>query len=270
VRKITRSMQPNMLSVAIFFLAVCVPFSGCKAVRLAVPEPDLRHANTASQEGDIAFARKDFYTALIKYLESVRFNPNSEYVYNKLGIAYSQLTYLQQAAESFEHSIQLNPKYTFAYNNLGSVYFAQKNLKKAEKCFKKAINLKDDEASFYMNLGSLYLEKKKRNKAIAEWRKGLAIDPNVLSKNSSVSLIGGASPSKERHYFMARLLAAEGKTELAIESLKLAINEGFTDIESVRKEHDFDPIRKDERFIDFMEQTDLLIRLKAKVGLPGN
>jgi hypothetical protein len=85
-----------------------------------------------------------------------------------------------------------------------------------------------------------------------------------------VSLIGGASPTKERHYFMARLLAAEGKTEPAIENLKLAISEGFTDIESVRKEHDFDPIRKDERFIDFMEQMDLLIRLKAKVGQPGN
>jgi len=259
-----------MLSAALLFLAVCAPFSGCKAVRVAVPEPDIRRANAAAQEGDIAFVRKDFYTALIKYLESVRFNPSSENFYNKLGIAYSQLTYLQQAAESFEHSIQLNPKYPFSYNNLGSVYFAQKNLKKAERCFKKAINLKDDEASFYMNLGSLYLEKKKRSKAMAEWRKGLAIDPNVLSKNNSVSLLGGASPTKERHYFIARLLAAEGKTEPAIENLKLAISEGFTDIESVRKEHDFDPIRKDERFIDFMEQADLLIRLKAKVGLPGN
>jgi tetratricopeptide (TPR) repeat protein len=258
-----------MLSAAIVFIAVCVPFSGCKAVRVAVPEPDLRRADGASQEGDIAFARKDFYTALIKYLESVRFNPNNEFVYNKLGIAYSQLTYLQQAAESFEHSIRINPKYPFSYNNLGSIYFARKSLKEAERYFKKAISLKDDEASFHMNLGSLYLEKKKRDKAMTEWRKGLAIDPNVLLKNSAVSLIGGTAPTKERHYFMARLLAAAGKTEPAIENLKLAISEGFTDLESVRKERDFDPVRKDKRFIDFMEQTDLLIRLKAKIGLPG-
>ena len=67
---------------------------------------------------------------------------------------------------------------------------------------------------------------------------------------------------------MARLLAYSGEVELAIESLKQAITEGFSDIDLISKEPDFDSIRKDKRFIDFVENMGLLIKLRSKVGLP--
>jgi tetratricopeptide (TPR) repeat protein len=255
-------------------LAYGLFLGGCgQAIRVPVSkasEQDILRGNAAAQEGDISFARKDFYSALIKYLESVRLNPNSEYVYNKLGIAYSQLTYFPQAEECFGRSIQLNPKYPYSYNNLGSVYFAQKNLKKAEKYFKKAISLKGNEASFHINLSTVYLEKKKDNKAREELTIAVKLDPNILSRNSNISLLGGGTSSKRRHLLLAQLLASQGEVESAIENLKLAIDEGFTDIESIRKLPEYDPIRKDKRFVQFMEQADLLIRLRAKVGLPEN
>ena len=69
---------------------------------------------------------------------------------------------------------------------------------------------------------------------------------------------------------MARLFAASGNAESAIENLKLAITHGFTDVEAINKEHDFDPIRKDESFIEFMKNVALLIKLQQKVGLPAN
>ncbi len=248
---------------------VCLFAPGCrKQVRVNVTQEDTLKANQVAQEGDLAFGRKDYYAALIKYLESVKLNPNNEYVYNRLGITYSQLKYYEQAEDAFARSIALNPKYPFSYNNLGSVFFAEKNLKKAEKYFKKAISMKGDEASFHMNMGSLHLEKRRRDKAMAEWRKGLALDPNIFSKTTSISLIGGSTNAKERYYFMARLKASTGNVEAVIEDLKLAIKEGFDDVDWIRKEPDFDRIRNDERFVKFFDEIGLLIKLRNKVGLP--
>jgi tetratricopeptide (TPR) repeat protein len=270
VRKTGKHFPVKFLIIGwFFFIGSIALLSGCRnVVRVPVTPEDIQKAFEASQEGDLAFGRKDYYAALIKYLEAARLNPNTEVIYNKLGISYSQLKYYAQAIDSFSHSIELDRKYSYSYNNLGSVYFAQGNMKKAEKYFRKAISLKNDEASFHMNMGSVLLERKKQEKAMAEWRKALAIDPKIFSRSSAVSLMGNSSSSMERRYLVARLLASAGKVDPAIESLKQAITEGFSDIDQIRKEQDFDPIRNDKRFVDFIANVNLLIKLKSKVGLP--
>jgi tetratricopeptide (TPR) repeat protein len=268
----TRPQYRTFSAVLVFILA-CALSSACiqKVVRVPVTPEDILRANEAAQEGDIAFSRKDYYAALIKYLEAVRLNPNNDNMFNRLGIIYSQLKFYEEAKGAFERARGLNPKSAYAANNLGSVYFAQRDLKKAEKYFRKAISLKGNEASFHMNLGSIYLERKKADKAMAEWRKGLALDPDVLSKGSTVILSGGGSSTpRERYYFLARLFASTGNVESAIENLKLAIANGFTSIEDVQKEHDFDMVRRDDRFMEFMKEASLLIRLHSKVGLPSD
>jgi tetratricopeptide (TPR) repeat protein len=257
--------QKNPL-LRISFLFLMLSFAaGCggKVARVKVSNEDLLRSNMASQQGDIAFSRKDFYSALIKYLDASRLNPNNEFIYNRLGITYSQLRYYEEAAQAFRRSMQLNSKYAYSVNNLGSVYFAQKQLKKAEKCFKKALRMKPDEASFHMNLGSLYFERKKTAQAMAEWRKGMALDPDSLSRNSAVNL-GASSASKEKNYYIARIYASAGDAARAIEHLKQAIEDGFTDVDSIQTQPDFDPIRNDEKFIEFLKDAYLLIKLRAR------
>ncbi|MBN1571107.1 MAG: tetratricopeptide repeat protein [Acidobacteria bacterium] len=239
-------------------------------VRVPISPEDIARANELIKEGDLAFERKETYAALIKYIEARSLNPYSEYLYNRMGIAFSQLGYYSDASQAFRQAMEINPKYPYPYNNLGSVLFAQQYYKRAEKQFKKAIALKADEASFHMNLGSLYLEKKKYDKAMAEWRKSLALDPNIFSRPSAVSLSSAGSSLKEKNYFIARLFARAGNTEAAIENLKLAITNGFTDIKAIGKNPDFDPIRNDERFIEFLKNAELLIKLQSNVGLPVN
>lgn len=257
------------LPTGFLFLTIAIGLAGCTPpVRVTVPEPDIARSSEAARDGDIAFGRKDFYAALIKYLESVRYNPRNGLVYNRLGITYSQLKYFDDAAAAFLKSIEIDPKYPFSYNNLGSVYFAQKNMKQAEKFFKKAISLKEDEASFHMNMGSLHLEKKRPQKAMMEWRKALAIDPKVMTRNISVSLTGDIGAMAERQYYIARLMASTGEVESAIEHLKQAITNGFNEIDKIKIEPDFDRIRKDERFIEFLENAAIMVKLRLKVGLP--
>lgn len=64
-----------------------------KIIRVPVSPEDIMRANELANEGDLAFERKDIYAALIKYLEAARLNPYSEYLYNRLGISYSQLKF---------------------------------------------------------------------------------------------------------------------------------------------------------------------------------
>ena len=273
MRTLGQRFLPKILSVGlIVFASGCA--AGCPhkaAAPVSVTREDAARAVETAHEGDLAFRRKDYYAALIKYLDAARLNPNSDNFANRLGITYAQLKYYEQARQAFQRAIALNPKFSYAFNNLGSVFFAQRNLKKAEACFKKAISLKGDEASFHMNLGSFYIEKKKADKAMAEFRKGFALDPQILSKTSAVSLTGGGSTSSlmEKYYFAARLYASAGQVESTIDSLKQAIDNGFSKIDMVEKERDFDPIRQDARFEEFLKNASLLIRLRAKVGLPN-
>ena len=249
-------LLPTLIAMALLSSACPQP-----VVRVPVSTEDVIKSNQVALEADLAFAKKDQYAALIKYLEAGRLNPNSEYIQNKIGITYSQLKFYPDAASAFLRSIGLNPKYPYPYNNLGTVYFATADKKKAERYFRKAISLNPNVASFHVNLGTLYFENKKFAKGMEEWKKGLALDPTVMGKNEGISLAaGGRGNPSEKSYFMARLYASMGDVVHAVESLQQALNAGFTNIALIAQEKDFDPIRRDERFLEFMKTAAVITR----------
>jgi tetratricopeptide (TPR) repeat protein len=261
-----RNLFRKSLSASLFLVIICFFSIDCFSaqVRGTVSSENILKATNIANEGDALFERKDFYAALIKYLEASRLNPNSENICNRLGIAYSQLNLYSDAIQAFRRAIALNKKYPYPYNNMGSVYFAQKNYGKAAKYFKKAISLNGKEASFHMNLGSLYLEKKKRDSALAEWRISFNLDPGIFSKRSIASLSTSGSSLMERYFFLARLMAASGNLDATLENLKLAFNNGFTNIEEIKKNPDFDNVRKDPRFDEFLKDAAQWLKLQPK------
>jgi tetratricopeptide (TPR) repeat protein len=244
--------------ICILFLAGCAP----KIVSIKVSDADIVQAAEAAQEADSAFIRKDYYTALIKYLQSTRLNPNSDYVWNKLGITYTQLRYFPEASDAFKRAIAISPKSAHTYNNLGSVYFAQVDYMMAEKLFKKAISLNSQTPTFHLNLGRLYLEKGKKEKAMAELRKAVALDPTVLEKqgNITISAVSNRSPSGDASYSMARIYGSIGDAVHAVASLQEALNAGYVNIDAIQREPDFDPIRDNDLFIAFMKTASLVLK----------
>ena len=147
---------------------------------------------------------------------------------------------------------------------MGSVYFAQRDYGRAIKYFKKAISLNAKEASFHRNLGSVYLEKKQRDSAMAEWRISIKLDPEIFSKRNIASLSSSGSSQMESYFFVARLMAVSGNLEATLENLKLAFNSGFTDIAEIRKNPDFDGVRKDPRFDQFLEDAAQWLKFQPK------
>jgi len=249
---------------AVFLVFLLNVTAGCRppVVRVPVSAENLIRANALAGEGDILFARKDIYAALIKYLEAAKLNPNSEYICNKMGISYSRLKFYPQAIESFLRSIDLNPKYSYSYNNMGSVLFADNNRKKAEAYFRKAISLKGDEASFHINLGTLLFEKRNYERGLQELRKGLALDPDILKRSEGAGLVAAIAQkhTAEKNYFMARFYASSGNVDRALENLQEALTNGFTNLEALRTEKDFDPIRQNEKFVAFLKYAAQLIK----------
>jgi len=244
-------------------LMAALLFAGCapRAVFVKVSEADILQANEAAREADVAFIRKEYYTALIKYLQSTRLNPNNDYVMNKLGITYTQLRYFPEAMDAFKRAIAINSKFAPPYNNLGSVYFAQIDYKQAEKSFKKAIKLNPNDATFHLNLGRLYLERNKRDKAVEELRKAVTLNPSVFDRQSSITIAAviNRNSDGDASYSMARIYGSIGDAARAVESLQEALNAGFTNIEAIEKEPDFNPIRDSELFIAFMKNASLIL-----------
>ena len=253
--------RPLFSPAAVFLLAALIALAGCgpRIARVEVSDEDMIKSNRLAQEGNTAYIDGDYYAALIKYLMAGELNPNSEYISNRTGMAYLRLEYYDEAIAVLKRSIALNSKYPYSVNNLGSAYFANGNLKKAEKYFKKAIKMKADEASFHLNLGTVYFEKNLPEKAIEAWRKSLDLDPEILSRDNSISVAidNGDISRRERLYYIARIYAVAGNIPKVIESLENALMNGFSDIERIRNSPEFDPIREDERFVKFMESASL-------------
>lgn len=261
-----RTLLKRVFGYISLIILIAAFSSACNRIptvaRVPVTPENVRKANQAATRGDLFFARGEVYAALIKYLEAGRLNPNSEQISNKLGITYSQLEFYTEAEAAFKRSIGLKRNYAQPYNNLGSVYFALDDKKQAEKYFKRAISIEADIASFHMNLGTLYFERGKFDQALDEWRYGLKLDPNIMESSSAINLVASSTQeySMEKRYSMARLYASMGAVDPAVENLQEALNEGFTDLQAIMTEHDFDPIREEEKFVAFMKTASLLLQ----------
>lgn len=235
---------------------------GPRVVRVPVSPEDIERANELVREGDVSFVRRDYYPALEKYVDAAKLNPNSEIIQNKVGISYSALGFYNEAGDALKTAIALNRKFVYAYNNLGTVYFAQGDQGRAQKHFRKAIELAPRIASFHINLGQSYLETGDFEKGMREMRRGLDLDPNVMDRDQSVFVTTPRGrPSAEKSYNLARIYAATGDVEKAIRYLREAIDHGFTHLDWVDSEPDFDIVRDDEQFALFLSEA----RMKYRV-----
>src|SRR5947209_14428533 len=107
---------------------------------------------TPETRGDIYMARKMYREAVETFREGPAKDP---VLLNKIGIAYHQLTQLDDAKKSYEQSLKLKPDYIEAMNNLGTVYYAKKSNRRAISWYRRALRVAPESprsSSIYMNL----------------------------------------------------------------------------------------------------------------------
>jgi tetratricopeptide (TPR) repeat protein len=187
--------------------------------------------------GDILMARKMYREAIEAFAEG---STKDAVLRNKTGIAYHQLMQLDNARKCYEQAVKLRPDYHEAVNNLGTVWYAKKSYRRAISQYKRAIKLAPDSASIHSNLGTAYFARKQTDLAMEEFRVALQLDPNVFEHHSSYGVMLQERSVEDRarfHYSMAALYAQGGRSDLALQYLRKALEEGFKE----RKKLDTDP-----------------------------
>ena len=217
---------------------------------------------TAEVRADIFMARKEYADAVDYYLRSLKNDGNQRAaVWNKLGIAYQQLTDFDSARKSYKKAIRFQKDFPEPWNNLGTTYFLQGKPKKSTKYYQEAIKLNPASAPFHLNLGSAYFRRKKFDEAMVEYRAALELDPQILVTHSKSGTVMRAETPDARYYFyLAKIFASLGRNEEAIRYLRRAFEDGFQDIQKLGEDPDFKKISTDPTYVELINHPPVAIK----------
>ncbi|HUB19610.1 MAG TPA: tetratricopeptide repeat protein [Acidobacteriaceae bacterium] len=206
--------------------------------------------------GDLAMAHEQYLQAIDAYSQVPEKNA---VIWNKLGMAYHHLFAIDEARRDYQRALRLRPDYPEAMNNMGAVYYATKNYKKAIRYYEKAIRFEPNSAPIYSNLGTAWFARGKVERGVEAYRTAFALDPMVFESNSSL-LVNEALPAHDRalqDYCLAKLFAASGKKEEAIEFLRKALDEGFSDRRKILEDQTLASLRATPEFAELMNEQKL-------------
>src|SRR5438445_1908226 len=219
-------------------------------------------ANSAERQisgeelGDLYMARKQYREATEQYRSLSEQNPRNAVYLNKLGIALHQQTALSAALKFYERAVKVNPKYADAENNIGTIWYQRKKYGKAVRAYQKAIKMRDDMPVLYSNLGYAYFSQGKYDESITAFRTALAKDPQFFERGSSRTgsiLQDRSVPDRGRFYFLlAESFAEAGNLDRAIFYLRKSKEEGYAQLNEVKKDPAFAAVLQDPAVIDLL------------------
>ncbi|MGA2890171.1 MAG: tetratricopeptide repeat protein [Terracidiphilus sp.] len=205
-------------------------------------------APTSPEElGDSLMAHQRYQAAIAAYKNAP---PNSADALNKMGIAYQMMFNLVDASHCYQASLKLDPKNARVLNNLGTVYDAMRQYSNAERMYHRALKIEPDSALILKNLGTNQLTQHKYKKGWEAYKTALAIDPKIFEDTGGPRVDNPASASDRgaMNYYMARSCVRAGMKDQAIEYLRKALNEGFTNPKKIIADSEFAGLRGNPAF----------------------
>lgn len=196
---------------------------------------------TPEQVGDSLMAHQRYQAAIESYKQA----PPTATVWNKTGVAYQLMFNLDEAARCYQAALKLEPKNATVINNLGTIYVSWKQYSKAEKAYRKAAKLDPQSALVHKNLGTALMAEHKYKKGWQEYQVALGIDSNIFDQSNAVHVENPASVQDRgaMNYYMAKGCLRAGQPERAIQYLRMAINEGFTNPKKLAADSEFATLR---------------------------
>jgi len=200
--------------------------------------PVVATSSTPEELGDAFMARHRYQEALEAYQKDLN---RSAWVWNKMGIAY-QLMFNQEAAKHcYQSSLRLDPKNGQALNNLGTIYDAEKEYGDAERMYHKALKADPKSAIIYKNLGTNLLAQHRYKKGWEVYKTALQLDPDIFRNTKSPRVQNPASVEDRgaMNFYMAKGCMRAGMSDCAIDYLRMALNEGFTNPKKIEADSEF-------------------------------
>jgi tetratricopeptide (TPR) repeat protein len=111
--------------------------------------------------------------------------------------------------------------------------------------YRKAIQLEPRSALVYKNLGTALLVQRNFKKGWAAYQTALSLDPQIFLERASPKVSDPGSPQDRgaMNYYMAKGCVRAGMNDCAIDHLRRALNEGFTDEKKIQADGEFAGLR---------------------------
>ena len=177
----------------------------------------------------------------------LEFQPNDASLNNRIGICYQHLGNDAMARHHYERALELNPRYAEASNNIGTLEQSRRRFKSAVRAYKKAIELKPALGTPWKNLGNAYLALGQVQEAFEAYQEAFRLDPTILESQGASVPAAGVDPATQ-NFYLAKLLAANGQKDAALDFLKRAKDAGFRDFARVVADPDFKHVVADPRY----------------------
>jgi len=197
---------------------------------------------TQEEIGDALMIHQRYEAAIASYRKA---DPIPADVWNKMGIANQLMLNQQEASRCYLESLKLNPRNPNALNNMGTLYDSMKRFGDAARMFRKAIEIDPNSSLAYKNLGTSLLAQHKYEQGWAAYQKALALDPEIF-RNQAVLRVENPGTTQDRgamNYFMAKGCMQAGMNDCAIDHLRRALNEGFTNVKKIGADTEFAGLR---------------------------
>lgn len=232
-------------------------------VALADTPPDNLHLSqpahvvpppgSPAEIGDALMLHKRYQAAIESYRKAT---PSSD-VWNKMGIAYQMMHGNEAALRCYKESLKLAPANAHALNNMGSLYFSLRQFSAAEHMYRKALALEPHSAPVQLNLGTGLIAEHKFEEGWEHYRAALEIDPHAF-ENTTSPHIGNPALSHDRgavNYFLARGFAQAGMMGTAIDHLRTALEQGFTNPRKIEADQSFAALRETSAYQDLVSEA---------------
>ncbi len=246
-----------LVFAATFITILCVPqaLRGQAEDSPATPtaSPSTVMQPTAEQIGDSLAVRQRYQAAISAYAKAPQ---KTATVWNKMGIAYQMMFDSRDATRCYKESLKLDPRNSQVLNNLATVYASLKDYGQADKLYRKALKLEPRSAVTLKNLGTNELAQHRYSKGWASYQQALAIDPDIFQDRGSpkVEDPGSVQQRGAMNYYMALGCARAGYTDCAVQYLRMALDEGFTDRKKIASSSEFASLRDNPAFKQLLSE----------------
>jgi tetratricopeptide (TPR) repeat protein len=213
------------------------------------------HSLPPEQQGDLMMVHGSYAAAIRAYQQAPLTSP---VVWNKIGVAYHHLLAFDEARKAYQTALTIDPRYADALNNLAAIYHSQREYKRAESTYKRALKYAPNSAVTYLNLGTAYFAESKYKQGAKAYQRALTIDPDVLS-SGRVAVEQSISRQQliATNYSLAKTCAAAGRMQQALNYLRKAFNEGFSDRKQLMEDKEFAVLRATPEFHQLLVEEHL-------------
>ena len=204
----------------------------------AQTQPSPQFQATHEQIADALASHHRYQEAIEEYK---KVDPMTASVWNRMGVDYELMFNNAEALHCYLMAQKMEPKSAVVINNLAALQMSAKEYGGAEKLYRKAVKLDPTSALFRKNLGTAYLTDHQYKKGWEAYRAALALDPQIFTREDGAR-VENPSKAEDRgamNYYMARCSMLTGNKEQAIEFLRLALNEGYTNPKKISEDAAF-------------------------------